>query len=83
MKKTTLFDSVENEWQMEWKDMPEFVQEKKDNCYSKITIRFNNKEDLECFSKLINQKITNKTKSIWYPEIERGLNSYKIYTNES
>jgi hypothetical protein len=79
----TLFDDFENNWQKEWKDMPEFIQDKKEDCYSKITIRFENKNDLESFSELIKQKLTNKTKSIWFPQIQRGLNANKIYVDES
>ena len=66
----------------EWKDMPEFVQKKQDP-YAKIIIRFETKEDLEEFSKLINQKLTQKTKSIWHPELQRGIHSGKRYVDES
>ena len=69
-------------WQDEWKDMPEFIQEKKEP-YSKIIFRFNSEEDLQEFAKLIGQKLTNKTKSAWYPELQRGLNSSKRYSDES
>lgn len=70
------------EWKNEWLDMPEFVQEKKEP-YSKIIVRFNSEEDLQEFAKLIGQKLTNKTKSIWHPKLIRGINSNKRYTNES
>jgi hypothetical protein len=83
MNKPTLFENYENKWQEEWIDMPEFIQTKKDDSFYKITIRFKNEKDLNDFSKLINQKITNKTKSIWFPEIERGINANKLYINES
>jgi hypothetical protein len=53
-------------WQKEWKGMPEFVQEKKEP-YCKIIFRFETEEDLKEFSDLIGQKLTNKTKSSWYP----------------
>ena len=53
-------------WKNEWKDMPEFVQEKKEP-YCKIIFRFENEEDLQEFAKLIGQKLTSKTKSSWYP----------------
>jgi hypothetical protein len=66
----------------EWKDMPEFVQEKQEP-YAKIIVRFETKEDLEEFSKLINQKLTQKTKSIWHPELQRGIHSAKRYVDES
>ena len=49
----------------EWKNMPEFVQEKKNEI--RIVVRFRNEEDLNTFAKLIDQKLTLKTKSIWYP----------------
>lgn len=50
-----------------WTDMPEFVQEKKEDSYAKIIFRFENKSDLNDFSSLIGQKLTNKTKSTWFP----------------
>lgn len=77
-----LFEN-EKDWVKEWQDMPEFVQEKAEKEYAKITIRFKSKDDLIKFSNLINQKVTNKTKSIWFPEIERGKNSNKLYVCES
>ena len=66
----------------EWKNMPEFVQEKQDP-YAKIIIRFETQKDLEEFAKLIGQKLTQKTKSIWHPELQRGINSAKRYVDES
>jgi hypothetical protein len=77
-----LFEN-EKDWIKEWQDMPEFIQSKTEKEYHKVTIRFANKEDLESFAKLIDQTITNKTKAIWYPKIERGLNANKLYINES
>jgi len=53
-------------WKEEWKDMPEFVQEKQEP-FSKITVRFETEDDLNDFAKLIGQKLTPKTKSIWHP----------------
>lgn len=66
----------------EWKDMPEFIQEKQEP-FAKIIIRFNSQKDLDEFSNLIGQKLTNKTKSIWHPQLERGINSSKRYVDES
>lgn len=57
---------MENSWKNEWKDMPEFVQEKQE-AYAKIIFRFENEEDLQAFAQLIGQKLTKKTKSSWYP----------------
>lgn len=81
MKQEKLFED-KNAWQKEWVDMPEFIQEKKEP-YSKIIVRFNSEEDLQEFAKLIEQKLTNKTKSIWHPKLIRGINSNKRYSNES
>jgi len=66
----------------EWKDMPEFVQEKQEP-YAKLIIRFETEEDLNDFSKLINQKLNKKTKSIWHPQLTRGIHSSKRYVDES
>lgn len=62
----------------EWKGMPEFIQEKQKE-YAKIIVRFDNEEDLQEFANLIGQKLTNKTKSIWHPQLIRGQNSGKRY----
>jgi|TARA_R110002051_G_scaffold121805_1_gene194887 hypothetical protein len=50
----------------EWKDMPEFIQEKQES-FSKIIIRCETEEDLQELAKLLGQKLTPKTKSIWHP----------------
>ena len=41
----------------EWKDMPEFIQEKQES-FSKIIIRCETEEDLEELAKLLGQKLT-------------------------
>jgi hypothetical protein len=64
-----------------WAGMPEFVQEKQEP-YCKIIVRFASEKDLQEFSELINQKLTNKTKSIWHPELIRGVHSGKRYIEE-
>ena len=66
----------------EWKNMPEFVQEKQEP-YAKLIVRFATQEYLEEFAKLIRQKLTQKTKSIWHPELEKGINSARRYIDES
>lgn len=78
-----MFD-IDSKWQEEWKDMPEFVQEKQ-RPFQQIIIRFASEEDLQEFAKLINQKLTKKTKSIWFPFKSHwgGEGSNKRYINES
>jgi hypothetical protein len=53
-------------WKKEWQNMPEFIQEKKKEFF-KLTVRFDTQEDVDIFATLIQQKITPKTKSLWYP----------------
>jgi hypothetical protein len=65
---STLFsdEEVPEEWRKEWVNMPEFIQGKQ-RPYSTLIVRFATKEDLDDFSKLVGQKLTNRTKSIWHP----------------
>jgi negative regulator of genetic competence, sporulation and motility len=64
---------VEEEINDEWFEMPEFEQNQHDE-YLKIIVRFEDKNAVIEFSKLIKQNITDKTKSIWYPQkIKDGI----------
>lgn len=64
------------EWQKHWVGMPEFVQE--DNPpYKKLIISFRTKEDYDEFAGIVNQSLTEKTKSIWYPKLDRDENTLK------
>lgn len=85
MKQQYLFEKENNSEikSQEWDGMPEFVQDKKNAPYSKIIVRFETEEDMRDFSKLIGQKLTNRTKSIWHPKFIIGLNSNKVYCDES
>ncbi len=76
-----LFEEPEN-WQKEWEGMPEFIQEKQ-KPHAQIIVRFANEEDLQEFAKLIGQKLTKKSKSIWHPQLVRGINSNKRFVDES
>lgn len=63
-------------WKKHWVGMPEFKQE--DNPpYMKIIISFRNEDDYKEFAKLVDQNLTEKTKSIWYPKLERDENTLK------
>ena len=55
----------------EWSGMPEFVQEKQEP-YKTLTVRFETEEDYRDFERRIEQPLTEKTKSIWHPKLERG-----------
>jgi len=55
------------DYQKEWEGMPEFEQ-KDLSATKQILVSFNSMEDYQKFSKLIKQKLTEKTRSIWYPD---------------
>lgn len=67
-------------WKEEWKDMPEFHQEDL-TSKRKIVIHFRNDEDVEEFAKLINQEITPKQKSTWFPYMAPRKASHLRYVD--
>lgn len=64
----------------EWEGMPEFDQKDK-TAFKNLIVNFKDSEDINKFSELIGQKITEKTRSIWYPEVE--IERYMDKTYES
>jgi hypothetical protein len=77
-----LFDNLKSDWEAEWQGMPEFVQEKEEP-YSMIRIRFETKEDLEDFAKIIGQKVTQKTQSMWHPKKPKDCKQNLRWRNET
>jgi hypothetical protein len=63
-----------------WKGMPEFRQDDLSPKYS-IIVHFDGPENREKFSALIGQKLTDDTRSIWYPRAEIGHYADKRYVN--
>lgn len=80
MKKEDMFEPVNNVFD-EWKDMPEFVQEKQ-KPFKELVVRFRNKHDLDAFAALVGQPLTLMTKSIWHPRLVRGVDSAKRWVDE-
>lgn len=72
----------ENDWQKEWKDMPEFEMDDL-RSYRKIVVHFRNHEDVKAFAELIGQKIRPKEPSIWFPAREIRIHKDKRYIDES
>jgi len=66
----------------EWTGMPDFEQEDL-SAQRQIIVSFANNEDVKEFSKLMNQNITPKTRSIWYPKAEIESMSDKYYVNKN
>jgi len=57
-------------WEEEWEGMPEFIQ-KDLQPIQKIVVNFLTREDVEAFAKITGHRLTNKTKSVWFPARER------------
>jgi hypothetical protein len=74
-------DVDNKEWKKHWVGMPSFEQDKNEP-YKKILLSFRNKEDYEEFAKLVDQNLSEKTKSIWYPKLNRDENSLKRWIEE-
>ena len=76
----SLFDDLENEWQKEWKDMPEFVTNNK-KPYQQIIVSFKSYDDVKEFAKRLGLNVTPKTDALWFPlrEKESGLH----YVNDN
>ena len=62
--------------------MPEFEQEDL-TSHRKIVIHFRNDDDVAEFEKLIDQKLTPKQKSTWFPYLAPRLASHLRYVDES
>ena len=60
---------VAPDWKKHWQGMPEFSQ-KNLMPWQSVTIHFRNLQDRQFFSKLIEQNITDLTKSLWFPKAE-------------
>lgn len=83
-----LFDdgSEESERDKYWVDMPEFIQEEK-KTFKTIYLHFRNEQDFKDFVtkyKTVDteQVISDKTKSMWYPHLDKDENSLKRWFEE-
>ena len=65
----------------EWQGMPEFNNYEK--AIQQVIVHFETYEAVRDFEKIVNQKISKKTKYIWYPRKERRNIKSLIYKNES
>jgi len=71
-------DKNELDADLEWTDMPEFNQEDKTPT-RQLIVSFKNEDDIKSFAKLLNQQITDKTKSLWFPEVKNVKQFDKTY----
>lgn len=66
-------EEEEVEWQKHWKGMPDYNQPLQ-KPYKTLQVNFKTKEDYESFAKLLDQTLTEKTKVIWHPQVEKTFN---------
>lgn len=78
---TLLFGDKEP-WKEEWEGMPEFDQKNLLPEYS-VRVNFACIEDLNKFAELIQQPLTTKTSSIWFPAQTKAVLSNKVYVDET
>jgi len=77
LEQNVLFGEQEA-WREEWQGMPEFEQKNLLPEYS-VRINFANYDDLQKFAALLEQTISIKTQSIWFPKQERQNLADKKY----
>jgi predicted DNA binding protein len=71
----------DDSWKAHWKGMPEF-KNTAEEYYKDIKVSFRTEEDYKAFAKLLDQKLTEKTKSIWYPVMLKDKNCLNRWINE-
>lgn len=82
MSQNCLFDQLDESFRQEWQNMPEYVQEDL-TPFRTINVRFRNAEDVALFEKLMDQNITEKQKTLWFPFAEPRRASIFRYVDES
>lgn len=78
-----LADDIESadEIEAEWEGMPEFDQQEK-KAFRTLPLHFKDQAAVDEFAELIGQKITEKTRFVWFPEIEIERYADKRYAAE-
>ena len=69
------------DYEKEWEGMPEFEQEDL-SAIKMIKVNFATIADMDTFSDLVGQKITERTRSIWFPKAELLSQTNKVYQDE-
>lgn len=71
----------ENDPAAHWDGMPSFENQDK-TAFRILPVHFKDQEAVDAFAKLVGQKITDKTRSLWFPEIEIETYADKRYVAE-
>jgi len=75
-----LFGNEEFDWEKEWQDMPEFIQNDTKPVFS-LTVNFLSVEDMNNFSEIIGKRISFTTKSVIFTNQDDKTKG--IYVNET
>ena len=75
-------DDEYSKWSDLWQGMPEFNMEDL-APWNSVIVHFESREDMDNFSKLVQQKITTKTQSLWHPEAEITRYANKRYVGNT
>lgn len=67
-------DVDEKEWKKHWVGMPSYEYIEDNGPYRSVNFKFRNENDYLEFSKRIDQPLSDKTKAIWHPKLERTPN---------
>jgi hypothetical protein len=65
------FDDLES-IDVEWRGMPEYNQPN-NTAFRQIIVEFDNDKEVEAFAELLEQSVTEKTKSLWYPPRDKNI----------
>lgn len=71
----------EEAWREHWKGMPEFKQLDAEPWKS-VVVHFETEKDMLDFAKLMDQRITFKTPSIWFPKVDRVAAIDKLWIDK-
>lgn len=71
-EQAALFD-LPPDWASLWDGMPEYDQEER-TAYQTIRVHFRNPRDRAEFARLVDQKIGERTRGVWYPKAEVDSN---------
>lgn len=69
-------------WKVEWQGMPEYVQDDT-TPWKSLYVHFRCREDYDEFGRVMQQRLTSDTSSIWFPIEVRQVVYTKAYVDES
>lgn len=76
-----MFPEFENEWEKEWHQMPEFIQQNTEPI-QQIIVSFQTYDHVKQFGRLVDQNVTPNTKSLWFPKKEILPPKFFLYVDE-